>query len=285
MKRKPIRLGTQLSPHFSVAGIVDRESVNPVYLLWDARDWCAKACKLFDSDRAAKHEADLLSAFDHPNIARCFGSEKPGLMLMEFLEGPTLSHFISAQKNHRLSVGNALRIAIYIGSALIHMHRKGYLHLDVKASNIIIYRSRPVLIDVGSARKISAGKPSHIIGTETYMSPEQCLREKLSPASDVFALGAMLFRMLSGEFPFVQKRSSKNFAQVSQPPLALRTLRSGIPLGLEKLVYACLMRDPAQRPTLEMLLPQLHGFITSGAAMWPEQITPGRKAKRKNNAS
>jgi eukaryotic-like serine/threonine-protein kinase len=283
MKRKPIRIGTQLSPHFSVAGIVDGESVNPVYLLWDARDWCPKACKLFDSDQAAKHEADLLAAFDHPNIARCFGNEKPGLMLMEFLEGPTLSHFISAQKNHRLSVGNAMRIAIYIGSALIHMHRKGFLHLDVKASNIIIYRSRPVLIDVGTARKISAGKPAGIIGTDTYMSPEQCLREKLTPASDVFALGVLLFRMLSGEFPFVQKRGGKHFAQVSQPPLPLRTLRSSIPLGLEKLVYSCLTLDPAQRPTLEKLLPQLHCFITTGAAMWPEQINQRQNAKRKNN--
>jgi eukaryotic-like serine/threonine-protein kinase len=184
-----------------------------------------------------------------------------------------------------LSVGNAMRIAIYIGSALIHMHRKGYLHLDVKASNIIIYRSRPVLIDVGTARKISAGKPADIVGTDTYMSPEQCLREKLSPASDVFALGVLLFRMLRGEFPFAQKHGSKQFAQVTQPALSLRTLRPNVPRELEKLLFACLARNASQRPTLENLLPQLHRFITSGAAMWPEQISKNLVAKRKNNVS
>jgi eukaryotic-like serine/threonine-protein kinase len=272
MARKMIRIGTKLSSHITVAGIVDRESVNPVYLVWDQRDWCPKACKLFDSTAEAKHEADLLSAFHHPNIARCFGSEKPGLMLMEFLEGPTLSHFIGAQKNKYLSVSNAMRVAIYIGSALAHMHRCGYLHLDVKASNIMIYRSRPVLVDLGTARKINAGNPSDITGTDTYMSPEQCLRQRLTPASDVFALGVLLFRMLSGEFPFVQKRGAKNFAQLRDQALSLRKIRPGAPLALEKLIYQCLARDPSLRPSLEILLPALHTFIVTGPAMWPDHV-------------
>jgi eukaryotic-like serine/threonine-protein kinase len=270
MASKLIRIGTKLSPHIIVAGIVDQESVNPVYLVWDQRDWCPKACKLFDTDSEAKHEASLLSSFSHPNIARCFGSEKPGLMLMEFLEGPTLSHYIGAQKNKWLSIGNAMRVAIYIGSALAHMHRCGYLHLDVKASNIMIVRSRPVLIDLGTASKINAGKPTSITGTDTYMSPEQCLRERLTTASDVFALGVLLFRMLTGEFPFVQKRGVKSFAQLRDQALSLRKIRPGVPLALEKLVYQCLARDAKQRPTLEVLLPALHIFITSGPAMWPD---------------
>jgi serine/threonine-protein kinase len=272
MARKTIRIGTKLSPHISVAGIVDRDSVNPVYLIWDQRDWCPKACKLFDTYAEAKHEADLLSTFDHPNIARCFGSEKPGLMLMEFLEGPTLSHYISAQKNKCLSISNAMRVAIYIGSALAHIHRCGYLHLDVKASNIMIVGNRPVLIDLGTARKINAGKPSGITGTDTYMSPEQCLRERLTPASDVFALGVLLFRMLTGEFPFVQKRGTKSFAQLREQPLSIRKIRARTPLAMENIVYQCLARDPNQRPTLEVLLPLLHRFISSGPAMWPDHV-------------
>jgi serine/threonine-protein kinase len=272
MARKIIRIGTKLTPHITVAGIVDRESVNPVYLVWDQRDWCPKACKLFDSGAEAKHEADLLGSFSHPNITRCFGSEKPGLMLMEFLEGPTLSQYINAQKNKWLSVSNTLRIAIYIGSALAHIHRCGYLHLDVKASNIMIVGSRPMLIDLGSARKSNAARPDSIIGTDNYMSPEQCLREPLTSASDVFALGVLLFRMLSGEFPFVQKRGGKIFAQLHNEPLSLRKMRPTIPSALEQLIYQCLAREAHARPTLETILPALHRFITSGPAMWPESM-------------
>ncbi len=272
MKQKILRIGSKLSPHLTVAGIVDGESVNPVYLAWDQRDWCPKACKLFASMAAAKHEADLLKLFSHPNIAHCFGSEAPGLMLMEFLEGPTLSHFISMQKSRHLSASNAMRVAIYIGSALSHMHRHGYLHLDVKASNIMIVRGRPILIDVGSAQKIRTAAPTSINGTDDYMSPEQCLLQPLTPASDVFALGVVLFRMLSGEFPFVQKRGKKTFAQLRDAPIALRSLQPRIPRALEKFVHQCLARDAHERPTLDILLPTLHTFITSGPAMWPENI-------------
>jgi eukaryotic-like serine/threonine-protein kinase len=272
MARKLISVGTKLSPHLTVAGIVDGESVNPVYLVWDQRDWCPKACKLFDSLAEAKHEADLLGRFSHPNIAHCFGSEKPGIMLMEFLQGPTLSHVIGAQKNKWLSIGNAMRVSIYIGSALVHIHRHGFLHLDVKASNIIICKDTPILIDLGTARKISAGRPSSVTGTDTYMSPEQCLREKLSPASDVFSLGVLLFRMLSGEFPFVQKRGAKNFPQLREPPASLRKIRPGVSPALEQLVYQCLSYDAQMRPSIENLLPALHTFIKSGPAMWPQNI-------------
>lgn len=274
MVRKLISVGTTLSAHLTVAGIVDAESVNPVYLVWDQRDWCPKACKLFASLDEAKQESDLLGRFSHPNIAHCFGSEKPGLMLMEFLQGPTLSHFISAQKNKWLSIGNAMRVSIYIGSALAHIHRHGYLHLDVKASNIIICRDKPVLIDLGTARKISASKPSSITGTDTYMSPEQCLGEKLSPASDVFSLGVVLFRMLSGEFPFRQKRGAKNFPQLREQPASLRKIRRGVPSALEQLVFQCMAYDAQARPSLENLLPALHSFIKTGPAMWPENILP-----------
>ncbi len=265
---KRIKVGSALSAHITVAGIVDGESVNPVYLVWDQRDWCPKACKVFDSTKNAQHEATLLQRFDHPNLARCFGSESPGLMLMEFLEGPTLSGFISSKPTGKLSVSDAMRVAIYIGSALNHMHRRGYLHLDVKASNIIISRDRPVLIDVGTARKIHAPNPASVIGTDNYMSPEQCTMGKLTASSDVYALGVLLFRMLTGKFPLPETRG-KNFAQLKYTPTPLRRLRPRASLKLERIITACLERTPNARPPLHVLLPALHDCISAGPMMWP----------------
>ena len=111
------------------------------------------ACKLFESYAQAQREATVLRAFEHPGIVRCFGTGRAGYMLMEFLEGPTLSQYLRSKPGGHLSVPDALRVAIYLGSALMHMHARGFLHLDVKPSNVITRRgARPRL-------PVRAGRP------------------------------------------------------------------------------------------------------------------------------
>ena len=173
-----------------------------------------------------------------------------------------------------MSISNAIRVAIHLGAALHHIHRKGFIHLDVKPLNVIVVHGRPILYDFGSARKQGAPRPSHVAGTDGYIAPEECLRGEVTPACDVFGLGVTLYEMLTGELPFPRKTARQPFPQATASPIRLRRRRKDIPGALEEPVMATLAREPAQRPAIPALLPLLHGFIRSGPPMWPARFRP-----------
>ena len=100
-----IEIGTRLSTDLTVLGIVNDHGSEPVYLVWHHQYWCPMACKVFDSQDGARREAEILSAVAHPNIVRCFGVYGSSCLLMEFLEGPTLSQLLDMRPKKRLSVG------------------------------------------------------------------------------------------------------------------------------------------------------------------------------------
>lgn len=269
-----IQVGHALSRNLSVLGIVDGDSSNPVYLVWHHRAWSPMACKLFDSMSEARREATMLRKFQHPNVVRCLGVARPACLLMDFLEGPTLHRLIRDGRHGRLSQSNALRVGIYLGSALIHIHAQGYLHLDVKPDNVIVYRGRPVLFDVGLAERRSHKRVNYLIGTDPFMSPEQCQRSVLTPASDVFGLGVTLYQALTGKRPFPDGRGRNLFPQTKLAATPLRYHLPRAPKGLEDLLQACLSKAPKDRPPLPRLLPALHGFVTTGPRMWPAGFEP-----------
>lgn len=273
MKARRLRAGQRLG-RIIVSAPVDDSSPDPVYLVWHRGLLAPLACKAFASERRAHREAEVLSAMTHPNIVRCFGVAPPGLLLMEFLEGPTLSRLLRTAPRGRLSAGDALRVAIQIGAALVHMHERGYLHLDVKSANIIVSARRPVLCDLGTARTIRGARINEPTGTDEYMAPEQCKPGDVGCAADVFGLGVTLYRMLTGTFPFPASSRSRPYPQCVVPAVPLTQHLPRAPRALTALVQQCLARDPADRPALGTLLPALHGFIRRGARVWPQHAEP-----------
>jgi serine/threonine protein kinase len=231
-------------------------------------------CKVLRSNETAQREADILVALAHPNIVRCFGVDGLSNLLMEYLEGPSLHQLLKTRPKRRLGINDALRISIYIGAALSHVHDRGLLHLDVKPSNIVVVRGRPILCDFGIARWQAVPRPSGVRGTEGYVAPEECRLEEITPAADIFGLGVTLYELLTGNMPFPEKRDEEPYPQISQPPASVRQHRVAVPVGLEKLVLSCLGRDPKGRPTLAALLPALHRYISSGPPMWPTGFHP-----------
>ncbi len=277
MARRKLKMGDTITKDITVLSVVDDGGTDAVYLVWHHRAWCPMACKVYAQARDARHEDRVLRALVHPNIVRSLGAGSPGYVLMEYLDGPTLKQLIQSSRTGRLSVSNAMRVGIYIGSALMHMHSRGYLHLDVKPSNVSIYRGRPVLFDLGIARLRTQAQLKSKSGTNDYMSPEQCLRGKVSPASDVFAFGVTLYQMLTGKLPFPEARHRNAFPQILGTAMPLRNYLPRVSQGLEALLAACLSKIPSDRPAIEKLLPAMHQFISSGPKMWPELFDPTEK--------
>lgn len=264
------------APEVSVLGTVSTGRHHRVDLVWHHRAWCPMTCKVFQSARRCRREGDVLRALDHPNVVRFLGRATPHSLLMEYLEGPTLAQLLRRGSHRRLSASDAVRAAIHIGAALAHVHARGFLHLDVKPSNVIAARGRPVLFDFEIARRPTSRRSDVIEGTEAYMAPEQCDGGPLTAATDVFGLGAMLYELLTGRLPYPPGDRRCRYPQTALPPASVRDYVSSVPRGLEHLVHACLARDPADRPSLDTLLPELHAYIGSGPRMWPEGFSPSR---------
>lgn len=284
MGRRELRIGMPISENLTVMAIVDDGGKDAIYLAWDRRSWCPVACKVYASPQRAQREAAVLRALDHPNIVRCLGMGSPDSVVMEFLDGPTLKQMIASCIPGHLSLSNALRIGIYLGSALIHMHTRGYLHLDVKPSNVIMYRGRPVLFDAGTVQPSSQPRLDGQIGSDDYMSPEQCSGGIASPASDVYGFGVTLFQALTGKLPYCDGTARQPFPQIDDEPTPLRVYLPRAPRELQTLLLACMAKSAAQRPHLTDLLPALHQFISHGPKMWPEFFDPGRPEKNAGSA-
>jgi len=276
-RQQAFKTGARIGDELTVLGVLDKGGEEPVYIVWHHGAWCYLACKVFRSSRSAKREADYLSAMAHPNIVRFFGLSKPANLLTELLDGPVLSQMIREHPKRRLSVSDAMRVAIHVGGALDYMHSKGVLHLDVKPHNVIVaFGGRPVLYDFGSARPVGAPRPSDISGTDPYIAPEECLRESVTSAADVFGLGVTLYEMLTGEVPFREGNGTARFSQTKEAPIPVRRHRPGVPASLDDVVLSCLARDPQSRPRIADLLPSLHHFIHEGSPIWPPGFEPER---------
>jgi serine/threonine protein kinase len=274
MKKAPrLRVGSKVGDALTVLGVIDTGGHHStVYIVWHHRAWCPMACKLYPSETDAENEAGILAQLAHPNIVRLLGVGHPAHVLMEFLEGPTLRGLM--RDRGQLSVSDALRVTVHLGAALAHMHAHGILHLDVKPSNVIVAHGRPVLFDLGTARRRSEWARPHLEGTEPYMAPEQCLCLPVSPATDVFGLGVTLYELLAGKLPFRLGSPRRPYPQTEDEPIPLRRHRPRISASLDRLLLQCLARMPAQRPSLAGLILALHDFIRSGPAMWPAGFRP-----------
>jgi serine/threonine protein kinase len=206
-------------------------------------------------------EARTMAKLRHPNAAMIFdaGNLPDGrhFIVMEFVEGETLSQTLARQG--RFSFTEAVNIATQVCDVLEEAHRLGVIHRDLKPSNIIVGKRGVCVLDFGVAKVLASSAEStathastgsgQLIGTPRYMSPEQCLGQRVGARSDLYSLGVLLYEMLAGRPPFVDPlQSALLVKQATVPAPPLPRLRQDIPRSLALAVHSLLAKRPEDRP-------------------------------------
>jgi eukaryotic-like serine/threonine-protein kinase len=282
--RRGPRTGHTIAGKYRLGALLGKGGRGEVYSALQidlARDVAVKLLPEVGGDDDARarflRETRITAEIRHPGIVQVYdgGVDSDGApyCAMELLEGETLAERL--ERGGPLGVTEAVAVAAGLCMALQAVHDKGFLHRDVKPSNVFLAR-RPdggadaKLIDFGIAKRISLdvetqrrvttlrglGAPRAtaldvIVGTPRYLSPEQVLGGKLDPRCDVHALAITLYEMLSGAPPFTSDELTDIFAQIvleTPEPLAHRAPDRAVPAALDRAILSALAKDPTHRP-------------------------------------
>jgi eukaryotic-like serine/threonine-protein kinase len=295
--------------------------------VWSNRHWCALTAKVVAPEHAGsgppqsfRKELRVLSRLRHPNIVQLFGNgvaDGRPYLLLEYLAGPSLFDVLEGLSKRRLHVPDAIRAAMGVGAAVHYLHRCGFLYRDLKPANIHLREGVPVLLDFDVVRTIEPRRrPADRLGTAPYMAPEQVLRQPLSPATDVYGLGALLYEMLTGYWPtqtveeveddeldewdddddppmltalsapasgearnLGTRELSLRYPQVHQPATPPHLHNPQVTPELERVVLRALDADPEKRyQTISGMLAALAPLLKGRNRLWPEGAPVERRA-------
>jgi len=264
--RRPLREGEEVAPGYRVLKLLRRGGALDVYDVWSEERDCRCVAKALRPDRlsdragraALRREGELLLRLSHPHLVRAYellDGKRPALIL-ETLTGSTLGRLI---RDHPRGIpqGDLIFLGLQLCSALGYLHRHGFLHLDVKPSNVVSQAGAAKLLDLSVARP--PGRAHRGVGTPDYMSPEQLTGAPLFAAADTWGLGATLYEAAAGAppFPHLRGRRAPQLARRAPP---LRRRRK-VPRVLGELIDACLEREPLARPALPQMAAALRTLV------------------------
>ncbi|ATX81453.1 serine/threonine protein kinase [Mariprofundus ferrinatatus] len=210
------------------------------------------------------HEAEIAGMLNHPNIVTIFdaGAEHDlAYIAMEYLDGVNLTGY--TKKGSTLPLTTTLKIVGKVAEALQYAHSHGVIHRDIKPANIMILKNKSVKVtDFGIAHISESGKTKAgiVLGTPSYMSPEQLSGKKIDGRSDLFSLGVMLYEMVTGVRPFLAESISKLMFKIAKSShLDVRKLNPELPEGVAELINRLLSKQPEERPaTAKEVLDAIH---------------------------
>jgi serine/threonine protein kinase len=292
----PLASGVRLGP-YKVLSPLGSGGMGEVYKAQDTRLERLVALKVLPSEYAAdpgrraglEREARAVAALSHPSICALFDIGHDGgidYLVMEYLEGETLSARLSRNETHRqgstrprsllrrdggLPLEDALRFAADIADALAVAHRAGVVHRDLKPGNVMLTRGtaervgsyQAKVLDFGLAQRSASTavgsddetrssdpmmRDHRLLGTLPYMAPEQLEGRNADPRSDLFSFGVLVYEMVAGRRPFAAASSASLIAEILEhDPEPLTTVQPLTPRGLDRLVRRCLAKNPDAR--------------------------------------
>jgi two-component system LytT family response regulator len=273
--------------HYRILSLLGKGGMGEVFLAEDMRLHRKVALKVLlpevaeDADKLARFvlEARAASALSHPNAAHIYEIGEEGgrhFLAMEYIEGETLEKKLSGEP---LPLAELVSIACQVADALDAAHSRGIVHRDIKPANLMVDpRSHVKVLDFGLAKilpltgtEIPASSQlatqfltsgGVVLGTVSYMSPEQALGRDIDHRTDLFSLGVVLYQMASGKLPFAGASAQETLARILQsPPDALGRLNYELPEEFERIVRKCLEKDRERRyQSAKELLVDLRGM-------------------------
>ncbi|MDX1967351.1 MAG: serine/threonine-protein kinase [Planctomycetaceae bacterium] len=253
--------------HFRLEGIVGEGSFGVVWKAFDEKLERHVAVKIPHAHKLTRQAIEMLlvdaraaAALQHPQIVRVHEVVEshegvPSFIVSELISGSNLKEWM---KGRRLSPEQAAGMVITIARALHAAHLQGIIHRDLKPANILIDASgQPFLTDFGLAKRDAAdmfADTGQLVGTIPYMAPEQARGEQshVSDLSDIYALGVILFELITGRRPFEGANLRAQIGDAATPAPSLRQFRPDVPVDLEAICLKCLEKSPQQRyPTAE----------------------------------
>jgi serine/threonine-protein kinase len=256
---------------YRVEEFIDAGGMGKVYRVKDLRRNALLAMKVLNEELANdssvlklfKREAKALEVLTHPNIVRFYGIRQSGdlvFLLEDYIDGPSLKEILASQKGRPLSLPEAMVYLKALCSALGYAHNSGIVHCDVKPGNVMLDRGGKIyLTDFGVARHADSTETTLIgAGAPAYMAPEQIGLKAVSPATDVYALGLLLYEMLTGQRAFrgdeaasqtkgqttAERVRYEHMALIPQNPCSLNR---SIPPALGGVILKALSKSPEER--------------------------------------
>ena len=281
----PPRLAEAFAPRYRLERELGSGGMATVYLARDLKHERDVAIKVLRRDVAAAVGAERFldeirttAHLKHPHILPLFdsGSSDGTLFyVMPFIDGESLRERL--RREQRLPIGHIVRILRELADALAHAHAKGVIHRDVKPDNVLVSDRHVFLADFGIARALAAHADGNtvtgtgiMVGTPAYMAPEQIVAGPVDHRTDIYALGALAYELLSGSPPFTGSSQEVVAAKLTQAPGAVSRLRPESPAPLSDLIMRCLHRVPDARwQRADDLLPVLDRLSGAETAVMP----------------
>lgn len=264
-----LREGTVLADRYTIVRFIGRGGMGEVYEADDAMLRRRVALKVLlqaslreSSVERFRREVQLALKVTHPNVCRVYDmgchrlagdprSREVYFLTMELLEGETLLERI--RREGPFDQGTALPIIRQIAGGLAAAHAQGVLHRDLKSSNVLLVGDRAAVTDFGLAKLLdsrlqSSSSGGAIAGTLEYMSPEQLTGAELTPASDIYSLGVVIYEMVTGSVPFSSASPiATAIRSVVERPPSPRMIAPELSSQWEEAILRCLSQDPAAR--------------------------------------
>jgi serine/threonine protein kinase len=262
---------------YRILSPLGRGGMGEVWLAYDTRLGRKVAIKLLPAEftsrpervRRFEQEARAASVLNHPNIVTIYEIgeiDDRRFIVTEYVEGETLRQRTAKAPQQRVRLSETLKIASQVAAALQAAHEAGITHRDIKPENVMARKDGLVkVLDFGLAKLIrgsgefdvekirhptlpSLTSPGIVMGTTSYMSPEQARGEKVDHRTDIFSLGVMLYEMLAGRRPFEGATASDVMAAVlNNEPVPLVEIAPEVPINLWRIVRRCLEKEPERR--------------------------------------